>query len=79
MSKTNQHPRESGDLSTGRETAVPAAKALQPHGNPVDPGPDTARPEKGNTLSEILKEKKYNFSRVGQSFVMNCQPLKKLS
>lgn len=79
MSKTNQHPQKTGDLSTGRETAVPAVKALQPHGNTVDPGPDTAKPEKGNTLSKMLKEKKYNFSRVGQSFVMNCQPPKKLS
>jgi len=79
MSKTNQHSRESVDLSTGRETAVPAVKALQPHGNPVDPGPDTAKPEKGNTLSKMLKDKKYNFSRVGQSFVMNCQLPKKLS
>jgi len=79
MSKTNQHPREKDNLSKGRETAVSAVKALQPHENPVDPGPDTAKPEKGNTLSKILKEKKYNFSRVGQSFVMNCQPPKKLS
>ena len=79
MSKTNQHPRESVDLSTGRETAVPAVKTLQPHENPVDTGPDTAKPEKGNTLSKMLKDKKYNFSRVGQSFVMNCQLPKKLS
>lgn len=63
MSKTYQHPRESVDLSTGRETAVPAVKALQPHENPVDPCPDTAKPEKENKLAKMLKEKKYNFSR----------------
>lgn len=52
-------------------------KKQSENAEPLQSEANASTPKKEKTLSQILKEKGYDNSRVGQAFVMSWQPPKK--